>query len=87
MRYFFHIFKYCNSNILQSKTLTQGTDRERLSTNDYLFFVASMIHTSSVNRDNFVRLFTVALEDEQDHPTEKQYYLKQTKPSSLLSIW
>ena len=43
MRYFFHIFKYNDSKILQSKTPTQVANREGLSTNHGFSFVPSMI--------------------------------------------
>ena len=54
LRYFFHIFKYCNSKILQSKTPTQVAERKGLSITHYFFVVASMIDASSGNREDFV---------------------------------
>ena len=51
---FFRIFKYCNSKLLQSKTLAQVADREDLSTNYYFSVVASIIDASLGNRESFV---------------------------------
>ena len=68
MRNFFHIFKNCDSKILQFKSPTQVADREGLSTNRYFSVVPSMIDACFWETGMFL-IFHLVPEVAQDHRT------------------